>query len=82
MKQRDIIIIVAVAVIGGLFSFVIANALLGGKKAYKLTAPTTVDAITSNFPQPDTAYFNKYSLDPTKNITIGDSSNNQPFKGN
>jgi len=81
MKQRDIIIIVAVAVIGGLFSYVIANALLGGKKAYKLTAPT-VESITSDFPQPDTAYFNKNSLDPTKNITIGDSTNDQPFKGN
>ncbi len=81
MKQKDIVIIVAVAVVSGIFSYVIANALFGGQKSYKLTAPT-IAPISAEFKQPDTAYFNSNSLNPTKNITIGDSTNNQPFKSN
>ena len=81
MKQKDLIIIVAVAVVAGIFSYVIANFIFGGEKSYKLTAPT-VQPITAEFKQPDQAYFNTNSLNPTKNITIGDSTNNQPFKTN
>ncbi|HUD03738.1 MAG TPA: hypothetical protein VMR51_03035 [Patescibacteria group bacterium] len=78
MKQKDIIIIVAIAVISGIFSFAIANFLFGGQKAHKLTAPS-VQAISSDFKLPDSTYFNKRSLDLTKNITIGDSTNPAPF---
>jgi hypothetical protein len=81
MKQKDIIVIIVVVFVSGVLSFVIAKTLFGGEKKYKLTAPT-VDAISSEFKQPDTAYFNKDSLNPTKNITIGDSTNNTPFKSN
>lgn len=78
MKQKDILIIIIVSVIAGVFSFIVANALFGGEKAYKLTAPT-VDAISAQFTTPDEAYFNKDSINPTKDITIGDSANTQPF---
>ena len=57
MKQKDIIIIVAIAVISGIFSFAIANFLFGGQKAHKLTAPS-VQAISSDFKLPDSTYFN------------------------
>lgn len=78
MKQKDILIIVAVAITVGILSYVLAQFLFGGEKAYKLKAPT-IDPISSEFKLPDEAYFNKQSLNPTKNITIGDTTNNAPF---
>lgn len=79
MKQKDIVIIVAVAIVSGIFSYVLASFLFGGKKAYNLTAPT-IEPITQEFKTPSNAYFNAQALNPTKDITIGDSTNNQPFK--
>jgi hypothetical protein len=79
MKQKDVVIIIGTAAVAGTISLVIANFLFGGAKSYKLTAPT-VDAISSDFKLPDDTYFNKGSLNPTKNITIGDSTNTTPFK--
>lgn len=78
MKQKDIIVIVAIAIVSAIFSYVMANFIFGGEKAYKLTAPT-VDPISAEFKLPDERYFNKDSLNPTKDITIGDSSNSAPF---
>lgn len=78
MKQKDIVIIIAVAGIAAILSFVLANFLFGGKKSANLTSPK-VDAINANFTLPSTQYFNKNALDPTVNITIGGSTNNTPF---
>lgn len=78
MKQKDIVIIIVVAGVAAILSFALANFLFGGKKAANLKAPT-VDVITADFPLPPPQFFNKNSLDPTKNITIGDSSNTAPF---
>lgn len=78
MKQKDILIIVLVAGVSALVSLFIANALFGGDKAYKLTAPT-VSVITKDFKSFDEKYVNKTSLNVTKTITIGDSTNDKPF---
>jgi hypothetical protein len=78
MKQRDILIIIGAAVVSGLFSFGISSLLFGSEKTYTLKAPT-VDAITAEFKLPDSTYFNKQSIDLTKNITIGGSGNPTPF---
>jgi hypothetical protein len=79
VKQKDLIIIVAVAVVVGIFSFVLSNFLFSGKKAYNLTAPT-VNPISANFQLPDSTYFNSNSLDPTQDITIGGTTNTAPFQ--
>lgn len=79
MKKNDLLIIVAVAITAGIFSFAIANFFFGGAKKYTLTAPT-VEPITAQFTAPSTKYFNQDSLDLTKDITVGDNANNQPFK--
>lgn len=78
MKQRDILIIVAVAMASGLLSYGIATFVFNGKKTYNLKAPT-VEAITSEFKLPDSAYFNKESINLTKNINIGGPGNPTPF---
>lgn len=80
MKQKDIFIIIVVSIVAAVFSFIIANSLFGGKKAYKLTAPT-VEPINSQFASPSEVYFNKDAINPTKDITIGDSTNDKPFNG-
>lgn len=79
MKQKDILLIAVIAIVAGLFSFLAANFFFGGEKAYKLTAPT-IEPITQEFNLPDTTVYNNTALNPTKTITIGDSTNNTPFK--
>jgi hypothetical protein len=78
MKKKDILIVVMVAIVTGLISLLAANYLFGGTKAYNLKAPT-VDAISADFKLPSDAYFNKQSINLTKNITIGEGGNNTPF---
>jgi len=78
MKQKDIAIIIATAFVSAVFSYVLANYLFGGAKAYKLTAPT-IDPITAEFKIPDSAYFNRQSINLTKDITIGDGANSTPI---
>jgi hypothetical protein len=38
-----------------------------------------VDVISSDFPLPNSKYFNTTSVDPTQLIQIGDSTNPNPF---
>lgn len=79
MKQKDILLIAVIAIVAGLFSFLVANFFFGGTKAYKLTAPT-IDKISQAFTLPDNTVYNKTALNPTKDITIGDTTNTTPFK--
>lgn len=78
MKKNDIIIIVAVAIVAGILSLIIANLLFGGSKKFNLNAPI-VQPVSSEFKSPDSQFFNKDSLDITKDITVEENSNNQPF---
>jgi hypothetical protein len=78
VKQKDILIIIGVAIVSAIFSYVVSNALFGGGNIANLTAPK-VTPISAEFPTPDERYFNSGSLNPTKTITIGDSTNTQPF---
>ncbi len=81
MKKNDIAIIVGVAIVAGIFSYAVASFIFGGDKQYKLDAPE-VQAITADFQSPDKKYFNKESLDLTKDITVQINTNNQPFNQN
>lgn len=74
MKRKDILIIIAVAVVSAIFSYVISNAVFGGTDSSKLLSAPEVQPISADFPQPDPRYFNKESLNPTRDITIGDYS--------
>lgn len=78
MKQKDIVLIIAVVVISGTFSFILSKYLFAIPKDRE-TKVEVVQAISPEFPQPDPRYFNANSIDPTKNITIGDNQNSQPF---
>lgn len=79
MKQKDIALIVVIGVISAALSIVISKTVFSSatKKNVKVEI---VQPITSNFPDPDPAYFNNTAFDPTKQITIGQSVNTDPFK--
>lgn len=79
MKRKDVLTIVVIAIVAGLFSYLIANFFFGGEKSYKLTAPT-VEPISQQFATPDPEVFNSTAINPTKVIIIGDTANTTPFK--
>lgn len=81
MKQKDIAVIIIVAAVAGIISYFVANLLFGGEKKYTLKA-SVVEPISADFNPPSDTYFNKDAINPTKNITIGDSTNATPFKQN
>jgi hypothetical protein len=56
MKKNDILIIAVVAIVAGVFSFILANFLFGGDKKFNLDAPT-VQPITAEFKTPDSQVF-------------------------
>ncbi len=70
--------IVVAVFISGIFSILLSNLVIAPKSAFQQKA-STVDPISTEFTQPDTKYFNKDSVNPTKKITIGDNSNDKPF---
>lgn len=81
MKQKDILLIVVVVIVSGTVAFFVSSWLFKVPKAQQ-TMVEVVDPISADFVQPDTRYFNAGSIDPTKNITIGDDQNPTPFNNN
>jgi len=79
MKQKDIAIIVVVVFVSGVLSYFISNALFNSSESLQ-TEVEVVQPITADFPEPDTRYFNKDSVNPTQTITIGDGQNQEPFQ--
>lgn len=80
MKQKDLVIIIAVIGVSAMVAVVASKLLI--KPADKKQEVEVVQAITPDFPSPDKRYFNTTSIDPTQPITIGESANPDPFKGN
>lgn len=80
MKQQDIAVIMVVGFISGVLSFFLSGTLFSSKIG-QLTV-SKIDPITTEFKQIDKQYFNEDSENPTPQIQIGDSSNDNPFNGN
>jgi len=81
VKQKDIALIIVIVFVSAVLSFFLSNALIGTPQNKKQKA-AVVEVITSDFQEPDKKFFNEKSVNPTQTITIGDSSNQQPFRGN
>jgi hypothetical protein len=77
MKQKDIAMIVVVAIVSAVVALVLSNILFGPSRSQQKAE--VVDPITAAFPAPDQRYFNANSVDPTQTITIGNQSNQTPF---
>lgn len=78
MKQKDFIAIGIFAFISILFSLILSNLLISSPNNRNQKVEV-VDAISSDFNEPDIRYFNNNSVNPTLPIQIGDKQNEQPF---
>lgn len=79
MKQKDIALIIAIAGISAVVSFVVSNKLFvtPDNRQQKVEV---VDPINSSFQTPSSKYFNSNSIDPTQSTT-GGGNNDNPFNG-
>jgi Flp pilus assembly protein CpaB len=80
MKQKDIALILVIVAVSGVVSF-LASQWIFARPADRKQKAEVVDVITSDFPLPNTKYFNDKSIDPTQLIEIGNSNNPNPFGG-
>ena len=78
MKQKDILLIVVVVIVAGVVALLFSKLVISTPKN-RQEKVEVVDAITSEFNQPDKKYFNTQSVNPTKLIRIGDNVNQKPF---
>ena len=79
MKQKDIVVIIAVVGVSAVVAIIASKMLI--KPADKQQQVEVVQAISTDFPTPDTRYFNANAINPTLSIQIGDNTNTDPFKG-
>jgi ABC-type anion transport system duplicated permease subunit len=78
MKQKDLALILVIAVIGGIASIFVSKIIFVNPKNREQQVEV-VQPITADFPPPSSAYFNSNALDPTELITIGSNANPNPF---
>jgi hypothetical protein len=77
MKQKDVVVIVIVIIVSGIFSVLISNVFL--KSSINSQTAEVVQSINSSFDTPSSTYFNSNSINPTQIISIGNYNNPNPF---
>lgn len=80
MKKTDIAILILIVGISLLTAFLVGQALFGGRVAQPVEVETA-ESISADVTQPDKAIFNAEAINPSVQIQIGQSSNEQPFGG-
>ena len=82
MKQKDIALLAVIGIVSAVFSVILSGILITPPKDKNQKAEV-VSLITDDFttPGPNDKFFNKNSINPTKQITIGDNTNTKPFSG-
>jgi hypothetical protein len=78
MKQKDMLLILVIIFISAIMSLVVSKAIFTSPKNRQQQVEI-VHPITSDFPQPDSHYFNSSAFDPTQPITTGQTANPNPF---
>lgn len=78
MKQKDIVLIVVIAIVAGVISLVVSS-LIFVTPANRHQNVEVVQPISTNFPALDSKYFNPSAIDPSQTIKIGTSTNPAPF---
>jgi hypothetical protein len=79
MKQKDIALIVVIVLVSAGISLLLSNQIFAPPKNRQQEVEV-VQPITADFPAPDKRFFNDQAFDPTKVITIGPTTNPEPFK--
>lgn len=80
MKQKDIALIIVIAAISGVISFVVSDSFFGKPSAHQQHAEV-VSQIDPQFNLPDSTYFNSNAIDPTQLFQLGNTNNPNPFSG-
>lgn len=78
MKQKDIVLIIVIVFISGVFSLVLSNLLISSSDNRQQEVEV-VEPITADFAQPSDKYFNSRSTNPTQLIQISENKNQTPF---
>jgi len=78
MKQKDIALIVVIIVVSAVFSYFISKAIFV-KPSTRQQLVEVVRPITTDFPQPDSRFFNTSAYDPTAPINVTQNTNANPF---
>lgn len=78
MKQKDLALIIVIIAISVVVSLFISKEIIVPSKNNQQEVDV-VQPITSDFPKPDSRYFNSSSIDPTQIIIIGQNANSNPF---
>jgi|JI10StandDraft_1071094.scaffolds.fasta_scaffold1141304_2 hypothetical protein len=77
MKQKDLSIIIAVAFLSAIVSYLLSNKLFVTPENRQQKVEV-VDVIVADFEEPSTRYFNADSINPTQ-ISQLSSTNQTPF---
>lgn len=80
MKQKDIALIIVIAFISAVVSFIVSNKLFVTPNNRQQQVEV-VDPINSSFQTPDVKYFNPSSVDPTPPSQVVTNPNQNPFNG-
>jgi len=80
VKQKDLALIIVIAVVSGVVSFFVSNKIFV-TPANRQQQVDVVDKINPSFQTPSTKYFNSSSIDPTQESQIGNNDNQNPFNG-
>lgn len=78
MKQKDVALIIVIAFLSAIVSFLISGKLFV-TPANRQQKVEVVDVVESSFRQPSSKYFNKDAIDPTQFVQIGVNNNQNPF---
>jgi len=80
MKQKDIALIIVIAVVSGVVSFFLSNKIFV-TPSNRQQQVEKVDPISAEFQAPSQKYFNQQSINPSQTVQVG-GGNQSPFAGN
>ena len=73
MKTSDIAMIILIASVSVGVAFAAVSAIPGLKQSDELVKVKTIDEYSKTLEDPDPAVFNKDAINPTVDVTIGDT---------
>jgi hypothetical protein len=78
VKEKDIALVIVIVVLSGVLSFFISNSFISPPERNEKAA--VVEPITPEFKEPNDAFFNESSINPTQIIQIEGEANPNPFQ--
>jgi hypothetical protein len=78
MKQKDFLLILVIVIVSAFVSY-FASKLIFVPPKNRQQQVEVVQSISTDFPTPDTKYFNTSAFDPTQPINVTQNTNTNPF---